>query len=174
MYTLKKKKSPTLLSFFLDKPLHNKSEADTMEASWCCGIPPQGVWLEIEWNMPWHYPASTAWSQLHSEPQCGAWQHCSCPCSYHLVPFFCTKTLYTTAASFPPWAHSALSALAASPCLCRLWLYWEFLLGIPPLGILPPDFKGKRIIMPFINIGFSVMTFRPLSRQAGKQAHVYH
>lgn len=58
--------------------------------------------------------------------------------------------------------------LETSSRLCSLGLYWEFLLGIPPLGVLPPDFKGKRIIMLFINIGFSVMTFRPLSRQAGK------
>lgn len=29
---------------------------------------------------------------------------------------------------------------------CRLGLYWNLLLGIPPLGILPLDFKGNRII----------------------------
>lgn len=33
--------------------------------------------------------------------------------------------------------------LETSSCLCSLGLYWEFLLGIPPLGILPPAFKGK-------------------------------
>lgn len=92
----------------------------------------------------------------------------SCPSSYRLVSFFCTKTLYSTAASFSPRVYSVLSALETPSCLCHLCLYWEFLLGIPPLGILPPDFKGRGIIMPFINIGFSVMTFRPLSRQAGR------
>lgn len=97
-----------------------------------------------------------------------AWQPHSCPSSCHLASLFCTKTLYITIASFPSWVYSALSVLETSSCLCCLWPYWEFLLGIPPLGILPPDFKGKRIIMPFINIGFSVMTSRPLSRQAGK------
>lgn len=106
------------------------------------------------WNPPWD--------------QNRAWQHYLCPSSCHMVSFFCTKTLYITAASFSSWAYSVLSALETSSCLCCLWLYWEFLLGIPPLGILPPDFKGKRIIMPFINTDFSVMASRPLSRQAGK------
>lgn len=97
-----------------------------------------------------------------------AWQHHLCLSSCHLVSFFCTKTLYITAASFSSWVYTVPSALETSSCLCRPWLYWEFLLGIPPLGILPQDFKGKRIIMPFINAGFSVMTSRPLSRQASK------
>lgn len=143
-----------------------------MEASLCCGIPPQGVWLEIQQNMPWHCTASTAWALLHSEPPTGPEQSLAAllmPLQLHLVSFFCTKNLCTTLPPLLPEC-SLFSALETSSHLCHLWLYWEFLLGIPPLGILPPDFKGKRIIMPFINIGFSVMAFRPLSRQAGRQA----
>jgi len=131
--------------------------------------------------MPWHYTACVAWSQLRSEPPQDkpewsltallvslqpppAWSRVPCPAPggrlYRspLLPsllecFLFPKDIFT---------------LETSPCFCSLRLYWEFLLGIPPLGILPLDFKGKRIIMLFVNIGFSVMTFRPLSRQAGK------
>lgn len=70
-----------------------------MEASLCCGIPPQGVWLEIEQNMPWHCTASTAWALLHSEPPTGPEQSLAAllmPLQLHLVSFFCTKNLCTT------------------------------------------------------------------------------
>lgn len=147
-----------------------------MEASLYCGIPPQGMWLEIAKNMPWRY---TVCSQLHSaaphdkpaqslpallvslqSPPGESW----CPSSVIrpyislLFPFLFECFLFS----------KDIFMLETSSYFCSLELYWEFLPGIPLLGILPPDFKGKRIIMLLINTGFSVMIFRPHSRQAGK------
>lgn len=57
----------------------------------------------------------------------------SCFCSKKLPPFLLECFLFT----------EGTFTLETSSCLYSLGLYWEFLLGIPPLGILPPDFKGK-------------------------------
>lgn len=58
-----------------------------MEASLFCGTPPQGVWLEIQQNTPWHFTASRAWALLHSDPPTGPEQSLAAlPVSLQLPP----------------------------------------------------------------------------------------
>lgn len=146
-----------------------------MEVVLYCGIPPQRVWLEIQQNMPWYHTINVTWSQLpserlHDKP---GWGLTALVMTFQLPlgPSWCPASVVRSCLLFSLSVFCSLRAPSHQKHL-RAYIalgstgnsYWEF----PHWESCHQISKEKRIIIFFIKIGFSVMTFRPLSRQAGK------